>query len=225
MALDYVAKTLHPIRVAVWGEEAMGFLGVPTILNSYMLVPSEADFDSAVKKLTDANFLLAPWSYGSIDPEVLAKRSEITQRVHRKAIPKYQMLDAQSARFHLPTSNFHPEKVVLLRSSYVEMRPPTDTLSLQQFTCHENLYYPDKLILLESFIKALLKDSMNIWRSLLGCWAISYVYCTLMVDDDALDFCEDAKVREWFNEAIKRGKGGLDRTTWTKRALRGPSTA
>jgi len=40
-----------------------------------------------------------------------------------------------------------------------------------------------------------------------------------------LDFCEDAKVREWFNEAIKRGKGGLDRTTCTKRALRAPSTA
>jgi hypothetical protein len=37
MALDYVAKTLHPIRVAVWGEEAMGFLGVPTILNVSVL--------------------------------------------------------------------------------------------------------------------------------------------------------------------------------------------
>ena len=86
------------------------------------------------------------------------------------------MLDAHSTRFHFPTSNFYPEKVVLLRSSYVEMRPPTDTPSLQQFTCHENLYYPDKVTLLESFIKTLLKDSMNIWRSLLACWAISYVY-------------------------------------------------
>jgi hypothetical protein len=37
MALDYVAKTLHPIRVAVWGEEAMGFLGVPTILSVSVL--------------------------------------------------------------------------------------------------------------------------------------------------------------------------------------------
>jgi hypothetical protein len=37
MALDFVAKVLYPIKVAVWGEKAMGFLGVPTILNVSVL--------------------------------------------------------------------------------------------------------------------------------------------------------------------------------------------
>jgi hypothetical protein len=190
-----------------------------------MLVPSEADFDCAVKKLTDANFLHTPWSFASLDPKALAESSETTKRVNQRFIPKYKMLDDHSTRFHFPTSNFYPEKVVLLQSSYVEMRPPTDALSLQQFTCHKNLYYPNKVTLLESFIKTLLKDSLNLWRSLLACWAISYVYGILMVDDDALDSCEDANVRGWFNEAIRRGKGGLDRTTCTKRALRRPITS
>jgi hypothetical protein len=189
-----------------------------------MLVPSEADFDCAVKKLTDANFIHTPWSFASLDPKVLADKSEIAQRITLEVIPEFRMLDAHSTRFDFPTSNFYPEKVVLLRSSYVEMRPPADAPCLQQFTCYENIYYPDKVTLLESFIKTLLKTSMNRWRSLLTCWAVAYVYGMLMVNDDALDSCEDAKVREWFNEAIRRGKGGMDRTTCTKRALRRPIT-
>jgi hypothetical protein len=88
----------------------------------------------------------------------------------------------------------------------------------------QNLYYLDKVTLLKSFIKTLLKDSMNRWRALLTYWAISYVYGMLMVDDDALDSCEDAKVRNCSTKGLGEGKA-VDRTTCTKRSLRRPITA
>jgi len=79
------------------------------------------------------------------------------------------------------------------------------------------VYYPDKTLLLESFIKTLLKTPMGTWRSSLTTWAICYVYSMLGVEDSALDFCGDEKVIEWFNENIRRSTGGIDRTTVTKR--------
>ncbi|OXV05907.1 hypothetical protein Egran_06325 [Elaphomyces granulatus] len=127
----------------------MGFLGVPTILNSYMLVvPSEADFDCAVKKLKDANFLHTPWSFASLDPKALAESSEITKRVNQKFIPKYKMLDDHSTRFHFPTSNFYPEKVrtapVQLRGNapYRSMRYPcSNSLATRTYTTLTRLSY------------------------------------------------------------------------------------
>lgn len=30
---EYIVPALYPVRVVVWGEKAMGFLGVRTLLN------------------------------------------------------------------------------------------------------------------------------------------------------------------------------------------------
>jgi len=37
MAFEFAARTLAPIPVVVWGEEAMAFLGVGTLLNIRLL--------------------------------------------------------------------------------------------------------------------------------------------------------------------------------------------
>ncbi|KAI9875801.1 MAG: hypothetical protein M1830_007992, partial [Pleopsidium flavum] len=131
-----------------------------------------------------------------------------------------------------PHSLNYEERVVLLRSSYVHLTPPIEaalpssthtfpgSLSTSHFYVDNNLYYPDKVQLLESLIKVILEDKdtgyLKTWQTLLRAWAISYVYGELNVENDALDVCEDADVKSWFNKAIRRDQGGLDRTI-TKR--------
>ncbi|OCK76593.1 hypothetical protein K432DRAFT_419133 [Lepidopterella palustris CBS 459.81] len=159
----------------------MGFLGVPTLLNSYMPVPSEPNSDLAAKKL----------------------------RVDRMAIPEYPMLDDNSVRFQSPTLFSGPERLVLLRSVYVGVSPPNNPPSIQGFHCHNHLYYPDKVLLLESFIRTILEDSLGLWRTM------------LMVEDTALDSCNEESVRSWFNERIRQRNSGLHRITAIKRAGKG----
>ena len=187
-----------------------------------MLIPSESDFDLAARKLVKAGFRPAPWSYGIIDPKLLPD-DEITRRINPMEIPGYQMLDNNSVRFQFPAGLTGPERVVLLRSTYIGLTPLSDLSLMQRFHCHENLYYPKKAPLLESFIRTLLQDSPGFWRDSLEGWSISYVYGILMVEDTVLDSCEEESVRSWFNEKIRRGKGGLDRTTVTKRVGKGQS--
>ncbi|KAF2790583.1 hypothetical protein K505DRAFT_377421, partial [Melanomma pulvis-pyrius CBS 109.77] len=224
MVFESVVRALHPLKVVVWGEQAIAFLGAGTLLNSYMLIPSESDFDLAAQKLVKAGFRPAPWSYGIIDPHLLPD-DEISRRINPMDIPGYRMLDDNSVRFQFPAGFSGPERVVLLRSKYVGLSPPNDPISMQRFHCHENLYYPNKALLLESFIRTLLQDSPGFWRDALGGWAISYVYGLLMVEDTVLDSCDEENVRLWFNEKIRRGKGGLDRTTVSKRVGRGQARA
>ena len=88
---------------------------------------------------------------------------------------------------------------------------------MQRFSCDDNLYYPDAALLLESFVKTLLQETPGSWRYLLEAWAIAYIYGMLMVEDTLLDPCDDEAVKLWFNENIRRGNGGLDRVTVSKR--------
>ena len=38
MAFESVIQALHPIKVVVWGEQAMAFLGAVTLLNVRLLL-------------------------------------------------------------------------------------------------------------------------------------------------------------------------------------------
>lgn len=189
-------------------------------LKSYMLVPAKADFDIAVQKLLDAGFTPAPWSYGSCDPRRLEGNEEL-QRIHRKCIPQWETVDNNSVRFQFPDPDKHSTKVVLLRSTYVGLSPPMDEASTARYHRFNHLYYPEKILLLENFIKTLLKEPrMGAWRSCLKCWAIPYLYGMLMIEDSALDMSDDEQVKEWFNKNIRRYEGGVDRTTVSKRVGR-----
>jgi hypothetical protein len=178
-----------------------------------MFIPSNDDFAQAMKKLEGAGFRHAPWSYGTIDPKAL-RQDPITQRVHASAAKEYAMLDAHSMRYEFPDADFDSGKIVLLQSDYVHLCPPLDdeaAMSDGSFHVQGNLYWPNKTVLLESFIRTLLQDKPSKWEILLECWAISYVYCMLDVEDDALDNCGDENVTAWFNKRIWRGQGGMDK--------------
>ena len=130
-------------------------------------------------------------------------------RIYKIRIREYDRLDQHSVRFHFPSSFNVREKVVLIRSSYVHLSPPSGDAeiataahpSTQLFFVHGNLYYPDKIVLLESFIRVALKEEkegegLYNWSELLGAWAISYICGLLNVDIDALDGCEDQAVKD-----------------------------
>jgi hypothetical protein len=182
-----------------------------------MLVPSDSEYDLAAQKLVEAGFRPAPWTYAITDPQ-LVRDDEIGRRTLLRGDDGYGNLDANSLRFQFPAGFSGPERVVLLRSTYVGVRPPSDPESMQRFSCNNNLYYPDAALLLESFVKTLLQEIPGSWRHLLQAWAIAYIYGMLMVEDTVLDSCDDESVKLWFNERIRRGNGGLDRGTVSKRA-------
>ena len=181
-----------------------------------MLVPSDSDYDLATQKLVKAGFRPAPWTYAITDPQLL-RNDEIARRTLLDGDDGYGNLDANSVRFQFPAGYSGPDRVVLLRSSYVGIRPPSDPETMQRFSCDDNLYYPDTALLLESFVKTLLQETPGSWRYLLEAWAIAYIYGMLMVEDTLLDPCDDEAVKLWFNENIRRGNGGLDRVTVSKR--------
>ena len=179
-----------------------------------MLIPSDSDFDTAAEKLLEAGFRPAPWSYGALVPEFLP---ELRTKLDPMRMSGYEIVDDNCVRFKFP-ENIHsgPERVVLLRSAYTKLSPPGDSKSMGRFLNQDNLYYPDKALLMESFIKTLLQSSSGTWYQSLRCWTISYMYGMSIVNDTVLDSCDDERIRLWFNETIRRGKGGLDMTV-TKR--------
>lgn len=188
-----------------------------------MLIPAEKDFAAAVKILEDAGFRRTLWTYGTtVDPKLLTDPTAL--RIHRRQSKKYERFDQHSVRFNFPYSFHIKETVVLLESRYVNLSPPSDGqisvtpyLSIPQFSVDGNLYCPNELVLLESFIRVLLVEKaagnmINDWSLLLSVWIISYICGWLDVGVDALDDCEDDRVRDWYDKNIMRDQGGLNRT-------------
>jgi hypothetical protein len=170
-----------------------------------MVVPSDSEFDLAAQKLVEAGFCPAPWTYAVRDPQ-LVRDDEIGRRTLLRGANGYGNLDANSLRFQFPANLSRPERVVLLRSSYVGIQPPSDPESMQRFSCKNNLYYPDAALLLESFVKTLLQETPGTWHYVLHTWAITYIYGLLMIEDTILDSCDDENVKSWFNEQTCGGK-------------------
>ncbi|KAF2472068.1 uncharacterized protein BDR25DRAFT_366821 [Lindgomyces ingoldianus] len=121
-----------------------------------MLIPSESDFDLAAQKLVEAGFRPALWSYGIIDPHLLpglpTRRSTVRLGDFEACTGEILCTFVRQGGGEVGVRILH----ILLRSTYVCLTPPNDLLSMQRFYCDKNLYYPDKALLLESFIRTLL---------------------------------------------------------------------
>ena len=188
-----------------------------------MLVIEDADFENAVQKLRSAGFRASTWSYACREPELYEGR--MLQNIYRNLTTQYSNLDQHSARFLFPLdqspsergpSESSTDKVVLLPSSYAHISVQS-TLD-GRFTRDGNMFYPNGAVLLESFVRVLVREPFGgHWTSNLTMWAITYLYGDLMLDDDILDSCDDEAAKAWFNKGIRRFAGGIDRITITKR--------
>jgi hypothetical protein len=190
-----------------------------------MLIVEDSDLDAAVNALRHAGFRDAPWSYGSMrDPQLFEDKK--MQEIHRRMALQHRNIDKNSTRFLFPTDSGVKEKAILLPSSYAHISLSSTPES--RFIRDRSIYWPDKELLLESFARTIVQEpGETLWTTKLEMWAIAYVYGQLMVSDDVLDSCPDDEVKTWFDTAIRRHAGGIDRMTVTKwvgkKGYNGPS--
>ncbi|UPL03343.1 hypothetical protein LCI18_014277 [Fusarium solani-melongenae] len=194
---------------------AVASLKVGLVCENYMLVIEDEDLDAAAQKLKQKGFREAPWSYGSRDDPALYTDPKM-KRIHRLMAQEYASLDQNSLRFRFPTDKQAKARVVLLPSSYAHIS--TKSTPEDRFTHKDNIFYPEAPLLLESFVRKIVKEpEMSQWTSNLEMWAITYLYGELMLDDGVLDSCDDEEARAWFKENIQGEEGGMDKITCTKR--------
>jgi hypothetical protein len=172
--------------------------------------------------LVNVGFRPAYWSLGATRDRFdhpVAKR-----KVNPYDMPGYRIVDKYSLRFQLPLPEGEDrlERVVLLRSSYIGRSPPDDPTSEEGFMHHDNLYFSDMTLLTESFVRTLLQDTLGYWYDKMSSWTIPYIYGHLKAEDSLLGSCDNEEVKQWFNKAIRRYEGGLDRVG-DKRTGRGQS--
>lgn len=166
-----------------------------------MLVPSDRDYACIADRLERADFRYTPLSYGILDPDTINSTEEdpIFRRIHAEIARQYQMLDDHSTRFQFPLdlpAEFQSIKLVLLRGDYVEICLPPESQPLEGYTRDGIFYYPNAVVLLESFIRTLLKDEKeSTWKLLLESWAISFICGYLDIPLDALGTCSSINVR------------------------------
>ncbi|KAF2430617.1 hypothetical protein EJ08DRAFT_649433 [Tothia fuscella] len=212
MALELIKQALHPLAAIAWGDLAIGRLGVPTVICSYMFVIADSEMNEAIQKFHDAGFIHKSWSFGSaVDPKTVSG-NPVLREMHDRTATSWASLDCHSTRFTLPpNSGFADSQVVLFPNSYVDMTLPTSA-SDPRFHAEDNLYYPEVYPLLESIAKLQAKgQTTGEWEGLLNVWAITYLYGHLHLADNVLDSCGNADILRWFNTKIRRFEGGLER--------------
>ncbi|KAJ4310787.1 hypothetical protein N0V84_010795 [Fusarium piperis] len=222
--IEIISKALDPLSAIMWGDMAVGNLGVGLTCENYMLVIEDENLDNAAQKLRQKGFRGAPWSYGSRDDPASYTDPKV-QQSHRRIAQQYSNLDKHSVRFRFPTEGQAKARVVLLPCSYAHIAVTPETQG--RFTTRpqdgstqggNNILYPDAALLLESFVRTLVKEpKMGGWVSSLRMWAITHLYGDLRLGDDVLDSCDDEEAKAWFNQRIRRSSGGIDRVTCTKR--------
>lgn len=181
-----------------------------------MLAPSAEEYEDVAKCLEREGFRNLPWSYGSLDPEEITKspHANLLRKLHDAAYDNYKLLNDNSKRYKFPLEAFPSVVLAILDPKYVHLDPARldapDHDSLPQstsgnFTQDGIFLFPDTRTLLESFMRALVKEKREgtTWAKTLYVWITSYVCAYLPVEPDAMDDCEDEAVRERFSTLIK----------------------
>ncbi|KAH9207484.1 hypothetical protein DL95DRAFT_396021 [Leptodontidium sp. 2 PMI_412] len=166
--LEFVADVLQPIKLVVWGDLAIRYLGVPVVHQCYMLGVRDDEMDLAATKLADVGFIRQHWSFGSTIDPATRKDDKIFQRVHANIGLAFANLDAKTIRFHHPDENKFVQRTILIPSSYLHLSAsecastheftPPDPPSQPPFYVHGNLYYPNIVELLRSIIAVYLEE-------------------------------------------------------------------
>ncbi len=185
--------------------------------------------DSAAQKLLAAGFTRETWSYSSIvDPATRA--DEEYHLIQAMTQPDYANFDKKSLRFQPPSDNTEVLRTVLLPTSYIRLSvsdpqatyaDPAICGSQPPFYIKENIYFPNIIMLLQSFLMVHLEEEIVDapgFRVILRSWAIGYLYHELELREDILDSCSNSAVRRLFNDCIQRfsGRPRGQREKWGK---------
>ncbi|EPE32004.1 hypothetical protein GLAREA_12086 [Glarea lozoyensis ATCC 20868] len=225
----FVANVLQPLQVVVWGELALGYLGVPTVLNDYMFGVSDEELDMAEHKLISAGFVRQTWSFCSTrDPENM-KNHPRWQQWYANKRTAYQNFDSVTRRFDYPDESRHVTRTILLPTSYLRLSisdpgqagyaDPTPSLSQPAFYIDANLHWPNVVMLLQSILMVIEEESYAPrldFVGLLKAWAFTYLVNDLSLRHDVLDSCRDATLKEYFDKKTNRGQPQPIREKWNK---------
>ncbi|KAK0110960.1 hypothetical protein ONS96_002544 [Cadophora gregata f. sp. sojae] len=178
-----------------------------------MLGIRDGVMETAAAALAEAGFIRQRWSYGSTIDPATRKDDEMLQRVHARIGLAFANFDAKTIRFHYPNDDKLVQRTILIPSSYLHLAvcdqpstpdsAPTQALRLQpSFYVDGNLYYPNVVELLRSFIEVYLDErkytAIPNWQAKLLSWAFGYLYGELLLRDDILDDCESEMVKQFF---------------------------
>ena len=187
-----------------------------------MLGVQDEKMESAAEKLVNLGFVRETWSFGSTIDPATRQNDERFQLVHERRRPAFAAFDAKTIRFHCLDKLKYVQQTVLIPSSYMHLSASDTSIYTSNcgfailntsrqppFYVHDNLYYPNLIVLIQSIIKVCLEErartSIRAWQLTLESWAIGYLYQELSLREDVLDTCQDTAVKEFFNMKIKRG--------------------
>ncbi len=203
-------------------------------VQGYMLGIDDEQISSASQALLDAGFVREEWSWSCRKDPARRKNDEVYQQMHRELAQSYTRFNAQTARFRYDDEARYVEQTVLVPSSYIHLWAPSVAApaiqrglanppysSQPRFYQHNNLYYPNVAILLQSLIRVILDErawtNRYDWRLKLETWAFDCLYEGLSLREDILDTCEDEEVKEFLNSEVDRGSGSSRiRMKWGK---------
>ncbi|KAJ5109936.1 hypothetical protein N7532_002581 [Penicillium argentinense] len=215
-----IAKILDPLAVIPWGGLAVGYLGVPIVVEyspiskENWFVVQDDDLKSAIEKLTSAGF--KPSSVDrSPSPEVMAQLSN-PQKVLDEINAEWKRFDQSCAIFDYPqddqTEKEQELQVILLRASFARISTgdasgSSDKKAMKRFETSGNIHYPLEPALVESFVKAAIDEEKGngfteCFRAI-TCW-IEMMNEYLEVNNDILDDCQDEQAVAWFSRNFGR---------------------
>lgn len=198
-----------------------------------MLGVQDGEMESAAEKLANHGFVRQNWSFSSSVDPATRQNDEIYKRIHEGLRPAFANFDAHSIRFRYPDKQKFVQQTVLIPSSYMylsvsqslsdtfENRLMSPNTSVQPpFYIHNNLYYPNPVVLMQSVIKVCIEERARTdilaWQAKLASWA-GYLYWELSLRDDILNTCRDSKVKEFFDLKVKSRPGSSrTREKWGK---------
>ncbi|KAI0126551.1 hypothetical protein BJ170DRAFT_410654 [Xylariales sp. AK1849] len=176
--MNHIVAALDPIPAMVWGELAMGFVGVGTVYNISIYTLGESTFwrlaliptlhlefyksyrryrlrycdrGSTLRRLSRRTLVLRFYNRSA----TLVTR-QINARHSSEPGSMLLNLDTHSARFQFPLENRVKERVVLIPSSYTRISLISTPKS--RFTHKHSVFYPDKELLLESFVTTAVRE-------------------------------------------------------------------
>lgn len=161
-----------------------------------MLVIDDVDFRPAVQQLRSVGFRSSSLPYGSLVPASLHVSK--VEDLHRSVTAEYNNLDRNSVQFSFPEGEGHGSNVILLPSSYAQVS--VRLCPRERFTRDENVFYPDSALLLQSFIKTLVREPViGMWTWTLNLWATTHIYRELGLGERSLEFLDD-EAKHWLIE-------------------------
>ncbi|RAH73950.1 uncharacterized protein BO66DRAFT_459671 [Aspergillus aculeatinus CBS 121060] len=202
-----LSKILHPIPVIPWSALAMWYLGVPVGVGAPMIVVRDAaNYPTAQSRLAKAGFKRSVPNRNPHPQQMLGGINAGYHRVDRScAVFDYRDDDPSDKAMQLYLYLF-PNLFAHVFDGWRWQEAPRHETA-QRYESYGNLHYALERALVGSLVRAAVEEEsatgFSAWgEDLRSCVAMMNGY--LEVDNDALDYCADEQVVDWYSRNFGR---------------------